>query len=53
MRFNNMHLIGCTYLFFSVCEVAWWEVDLGEDINVARVTIYNRIDDAGHTLDIL
>jgi hypothetical protein len=22
----------------------WWEVDLGEDVSVARVTIYNRVD---------
>ena len=28
-----------TFLF--VCEVAWWEVDLGEDLSVARVSIYN------------
>jgi hypothetical protein len=30
-------------------EGAWWEVDLGEDVLVARVIIYNRIDSNNDT----
>ena len=40
-------------IFYFVCKGAWWEVDLGEGIDVARVTIFNRNDgDAGHASEM-
>jgi hypothetical protein len=27
-----------------VCEGAWWEVDLGQDVDVTKVIVYNRLD---------
>jgi hypothetical protein len=31
--------------FLFACQGAWWEVDLGDAVSVARVIIYNQISD--------
>jgi hypothetical protein len=51
LQYTNTCLIE--QLIFAVSIGAWWEVDLGKDVIVARVAIYNRIDgDGAHALNV-
>ena len=34
----------CSELLLFVCVGAWWEVDLGEAVDIKRVKVYNRFD---------
>jgi hypothetical protein len=38
------HLVQYSNHFSCASIGEWWDVDLGEDVSVAKVTIYNRVD---------